>query len=82
MRRSLGVRQKPYPTQERERIDKHQRPALSSNYSARTLLLVSGRPMWGIPVDISRHPRTSYPQENQLNLGNPSLEDGSFREGS
>ena len=28
----------PYPAQERERIDRHQRPAVSSDYLIRTLL--------------------------------------------
>ena len=34
--------QKPYPTQEQERIDKHQRPAVSSYHLIRTLLLAWG----------------------------------------
>ena len=28
-----------------------------------------------------RNPRTSYPQRNQLKLGNPMLEDEAFEEG-
>ena len=42
--------QKPYPTQKQEKVDKHQRPVISSNHLIRALMTAWGHPKWGIPV--------------------------------
>ena len=58
------------------RIDKQRRPAISSNYPVRNLLVSR----YGECRFIIGKSRTSYPQRNQLKLGNPGLEDEAFKE--
>lgn len=46
--------QEPSPRQEREKVDKHQRSAVSSDHSIRALLSAWGRPKWGISAEKAR----------------------------